>query len=91
MVTGTLTSRGVADVNAVNPHVDIIFHVTPLLIIIEHKTSISPQVEPVPLPPTKNGAFNVRYLTVIFITNYIHVLQIYGRSVPPIWMEENTS
>lgn len=84
MVTGTLTSRGIADVNAVNPHVDIIFHVTPLLIIIEHKTSISPQIEPVPLPPTKNGAFNVRCATVIFVTNYIHRFKV-AVSLPSGW------
>lgn len=59
MATSTLTSSGVADVNAIHPHVDVILHVAPLLIVIEHKTSISPQVEPVLLPPTEDGAFEI--------------------------------
>lgn len=76
MVTSTLTSRGVADVNAVDPHVDIILHVTPLLIIIEHKSSVSPQVEPVSFPPTKYGAFNENMLwSGSFQTGFIYTGQ----------------
>lgn len=56
LTSSTLTSSGFADVNAVHPHVDVILHVAPLLIVVEHKTSISPQVEPVLLPPAENGA-----------------------------------
>lgn len=69
-MTSTLTTSGVADVNAVHPHVDVILHVSPLLIIIEHETSVSPQVEPVLLPPTENGALGMKRATVTSITKH---------------------
>ena len=54
-MTSTLTCSRVADVNAVHPHVDVILHVTPLLIIIEDEASVSPQVKPVFFPPAQYG------------------------------------
>lgn len=39
-ITPTSTSAGVADVDAVHLHVDLIFHVPPLLVIVEDQTSI---------------------------------------------------
>lgn len=70
LTSSTLASSGVADVNAVHPHVDVILHVTPLLIVVEHKASISPQVEPVLLPPAENGAYEEGLVTVTFLTIY---------------------
>lgn len=55
--SSTLTSSRAADVDAVHPHVDVILHVAPLLIVVEDKAAISPQVEPVLLPPAQDGAF----------------------------------
>lgn len=59
-----LTCSSVADVNAVDPHVDVVLHVTSLLIIIEHKSSIGPQVKPVSFPPTQYGTLSMKPTTL---------------------------
>lgn len=78
----TLTSRRVANVNAVNPHMDVILHVTALLIIIEHKSTISPQVKPISFPPTKYGAFNEKMLWSVGMDRLILRGSIVWYSVP---------
>lgn len=54
----------VTDVNAVHPHVDIILHVTPLLIIVKHESPVTPKVKPVSFPPPKYGAFKIKPLLI---------------------------
>lgn len=46
----------VADVDAVQPHVEVILHVAPLLIIVEHQSAVTPKVKPVFFPPPKYSA-----------------------------------
>lgn len=46
----------VTDVDAVQPHVEVILHVVPLLIIVEHQSAITPKVKPVFFPPPKYSA-----------------------------------
>ena len=55
----TLTCCRAADVNAVHPHVNIILHVTALLIIVEDESPVSPQVKPVSFPPAQYGTLNI--------------------------------
>lgn len=76
----TLASSGVADVDAVHPHVDVILHVTPLLVVVEDKTSISPQVEPVLLPPAEDGACEEKRVTGTLLT-------IYTGLASPLWLD----
>lgn len=54
--THTVAGSRVADVNAVQPHVDVILHVTPLMIIVEHESPVTPKVKPVFFPSSKYGA-----------------------------------
>lgn len=63
-LTSTLTCSRVADVNAVDPHVDVILHVTPLLIIIEDEASVSPQVKPVLFPPAQYCTLKSQYVII---------------------------
>lgn len=46
----------VADVDAVQPHVEVVLHVAPLLIIVEHQSAVTPKVKPVFFPPPKYSA-----------------------------------
>lgn len=52
----TVAGGRVADVNTVHPHVDVILHVPPLLIIVEHKSPVTPKVKPVFFPSSQYGA-----------------------------------
>lgn len=54
--TDTVAGSRVADVNAVQPHVDVVLHVTPLLIIVEHEAPVAPKVKPVFFPSSQYGA-----------------------------------
>lgn len=52
----TVAGSRVADVDAVQPHVEVVLHVAPLLIIVEHQPPVTPKVKPVFFPPTKYSA-----------------------------------
>lgn len=84
----TLTCSRAADVNAVHPHVNIILHVTALLIIIENKASISPQVKPVSFPPAQYSTFNIKKLQ----SEFIHTgFQTKCHNVFTIWIRQYLS
>jgi len=51
-----LTRGGAADVDAVHPHVELVLHVTALLVVVEDEAAVGPKVKPVPLPPAQDGA-----------------------------------
>lgn len=86
----TLTRSRTADVNAVDPHVNIILHVTALLIIVENKSSIRPQVKPVSFPPTQYGTFNVKMLQLTSIqAGFIYTeFQTKSHNIFTIWIRQ---
>lgn len=59
--THTVAGSRLADVNAVQPHVDVILHVTPLLVIVENESPVTPKVKPVFFPSPKYGALKKNY------------------------------
>lgn len=53
-------------------HVDFIFYITAILIVIEYQTAIRPQVKPVLLPAPQNSAFKIKQsLLKAYIRRYL--------------------
>jgi len=61
-----------SEVDAMDSHVDFIFYIMAILIVIEYQTAIRPQVKPVLLPAPQNSTFKIkRSLLRAYIRRYL--------------------